>query len=437
MKTVNILGCCILRDAFRIADTTKKYTVGKFYQFVSPISICSPKTSLDLTAEDLEIFDWKNFIKRNVCSDFNKDVMKIYADNVADYMLIDLCELRFKNVSVTLKNGEKTFLTKTKYVNELLEKSKQLPKLKDVVFEDNISFDDETVIRYIKRFMDFITSIYPENKIIMVRNLPYHKIIDEEKREISEFHNISTFQTRKRFNKFYDYVEKFYPNINVIKMPENCFCYAQHLWGIDPLHFYDEFYLYLYKAIDIICQNSSEAKERIEELRLLYSEYFKLLEKKKRAEFIAYKTELPPNLLDSPEFNDTAKWKISLSTDSNFSEKKLSTPDRVPSWAILSQPLKPKDIANKEVTLSVEFQTFDDSVLNVCIRTRDENGKYQYLLSKQFINNDSVTVSSVSGLMPSVDELNDAHFMVYLNKPSQMAKVERVKLEVGKTSTLL
>lgn len=74
--TFNILGCCINRDIFRLNNLEDKYKVNKFIQFVNPYSIVDDH-SINLRQEELDIFAWTNFIKRNVCFDFNKQVQEI------------------------------------------------------------------------------------------------------------------------------------------------------------------------------------------------------------------------------------------------------------------------------------------------------------------------------------------------------------------------
>lgn len=261
MKNINILGCCILRDVFRIADKEQKYKVNKFYQSVSPLSITeSPPKSLRITPEDLSAFGWSNFVKRNVCADFNKNIVSVYSENTSDFLIIDLCELRFEIVTVTLKDGQKFYLTKTIHINELLENIDKVSILDGANIEYPTPISDDVILECLTEYMAFLKKSYSEKNIILVRNVMYYKGIDEEKKCFFEFHNRNTLNQRKRLNKFYDYIEQLCPEINVIRMPDNCLCYAQHLWGKSFLHFCDEYYIYLYKAIEVICNTPQMRK---------------------------------------------------------------------------------------------------------------------------------------------------------------------------------
>jgi len=440
MKTVDILGCCILRDIFRVADVEQGYKVNKFYQFISPVSIVeeSPKT-LRLVQDELSMFEWSNFIKRNICSDFNKNVPAVYSESPAEYLIIDLCELRFRNIAVTIDGTERFYVTKTKYTDAVLQSIDSFPQLKNAVIEDAILLDDEAVFECLNKYVSFLKSIYPEKNIIMVRNHGYWKGVDDKQKQIFEYHNGSLLMLRERLNKYYDYVERLCPNINVIRMPDNCLCYAQHLWGRDPLHFYDEYYTYLYKAVDLICNNASDATQRIEELRLMYSEYFKLLEAQKRLEFFAEQFQVSNNLVESPRFEDLSKWTVSCSKQSCFNnENTLICDDEngQTCWAILSQKISPELLANQQITISVKYQTYGNSLLNACIRTKDDAGKYSYLIFNQYASDNSTTVSFTTGVLPEISKLNDASLLIYLNRSKEKAKILEVKLEIGNKSTL-
>ena len=75
-------------------------------------------------------------------------------------------------------------------------------------------------------------------------------------------------------------------------------------------------------------------------------------------------------------------------------------------------------------------------MLNVCIRTDAGDGKYNYILFNQFVSDNSVTVSHVTGVVPDKHELKDANLLVYLNKNKAKAQILEAKLEIGNSSSL-
>ena len=170
MKKIDILGCCVLRDAFRVANSPD-YHVGKFYQFVNPVSIVSTPAKFELTSEALSRYEWTNFVKKCVCSDFNKNIPQVYAKEPADFLVIDFCEMRFPNTQITLSNGENLCITKHRYTDAILKDSDEFDFLKGAKTEQ-LKFSDSDRLAYIGKYMDLLTSIYPQSKIILVKNKP-------------------------------------------------------------------------------------------------------------------------------------------------------------------------------------------------------------------------------------------------------------------------
>lgn len=91
--TFSIVSCCICRDIFRL-NPCENFKVNKFVQFVSPLSfIDDSKSDMLFTMEDLAIFDWSNFVKRNVYLDFHgRKVLEnhIFQDKLSDFLILDL-----------------------------------------------------------------------------------------------------------------------------------------------------------------------------------------------------------------------------------------------------------------------------------------------------------------------------------------------------------
>ena len=113
----NIIGCCVCRDIFRLFPH-KDFKVDKFIQFVSPVSIIDDTKKEDIIhIDDLKIFDWSNFIKRNLCFDINRNGVERYIckEALSDYLIIDLCELRFKLGKLIFPDGTENIITKTRY----------------------------------------------------------------------------------------------------------------------------------------------------------------------------------------------------------------------------------------------------------------------------------------------------------------------------------
>ena len=95
MTTFNILGCCILRDIFRIVPN-EAYQVLRFIQSVSPVSFMEEPQNQQRIEQSSLMIDRSPFVKRMLCHDINKTVLDAIRSTPADYMIVDLSELRFQ-----------------------------------------------------------------------------------------------------------------------------------------------------------------------------------------------------------------------------------------------------------------------------------------------------------------------------------------------------
>lgn len=444
MITFNILGCCILRDIFRIADKIQKFKVTKFYQSTGPISFCEvPKNriSQEILGNN---FEWTNFVKKCVCADINKTVLADIEGTPSDYLLLDLCELRFRNCKINLQKGDSFFVTQTKYINSILENKDFCNFLGIQSFETDIELDECEIENYLHVFVRFIKEHYKQQQVILVKNLPVWRHLDDEKLCFEEYWIPGITKVREKLEKYYMYIQKLMPEIHIIDMPNPCLGNALHTWGMAPLHFVDEYYQYLYKAIEIITESHSDEKKDLRELRDFYSQYFSKLEKLKRFEYYIAKQPLPQNILQNGELTVNEKgelsgWRSSCSKGSFYSakEKIISCGNEQNNWAILSQNILIGEVRGKTITFSVEFKTEGESVLNFALCYNDEAGKQVYLFSKQVSSYGERTVYSATVEIPAdFNCVEILKFMLYTNKSFHKAAVYKVKAEEGKVSTL-
>ena len=193
MVTINILGCCICRDIFRINDHPEKYKVNKFIQSVSPVSIVEKERSREvLSMNSLDYFTQRsNFAKRNILHDFNKTVKETIATSPSDYLIVDLCELRFQMVRATLPDGYEFLLTRTVHVGEVLAARNKVPELAGVDFCDIFEMDLEEVYKYLKLYAEFLKQNYEESKIILIKNYPSAVHLDDKSNSMHTFNSCS------------------------------------------------------------------------------------------------------------------------------------------------------------------------------------------------------------------------------------------------------
>lgn len=442
-STFNLLGCCVIRDAFRIGDIHQKYKVLKFYQFTNPISFCQ-KSKIRLAQEDFTgWFDWANFIKKCVCADINKTVLDDIAATPSDFLLIDLCELRFKNCKLNLQGEDEFLVTQTKYINEIIENKDFLRSVGVKSYSTDLELSEQETIRYLDEFVRRIKQYYDEKQIVLVKNLPVWRHLNDQQHCFEEFWIPAITKMRNALEKYYEYLQKRMPDIHVISMPEYVLGDSLHLWGKDSLHFVDEYYKYLFAAIDIITGRHADEISELQELQNIYSRYFYNLDKLKRFEYYMAAQRLPDNILFNGDLNVSKEgrlneWKNSCSKDSVYiaQEKTLKCGNEVKTWAVILQKIASDRVRGKKITFTIDFETDPESMLNMAIRCKEGNEKI-YLMNKQINSYGERKTYSVTVDFPAdLDETNETEFMLYINKPLHQAKIYRVKAEEGEVSTM-
>lgn len=441
----NIIGCCVCRDIFRL-NPDKNFNVDKFVQFVSPLSIIDEtKDENILSAEELGIFDWTNFCKRNFCFDINKGQVEnfVFNNGLSDYLILDLCELRFKFAKLIFPNGKENFVTRTKYLNLFADNFSKFNNFTNCKLKD-IELSDDELFNSLEKYINLIKKYYKEEQIILIENYPTQKLLDDEKNEIFKYYPNSIIKTKNLLEKCYKYIENKIPNINVILPPENSLGYAQHLWGKDTLHFVDEYYEYLYKSVKIITAKENNKIEKLNCLKKEYYDYFTLLEKQKRMEYYLHnidKTSLLPNSKLECENNKILpNWKISLAPDASYDKEThtLSCGGNERTWAILNQELNKNEFLGKQLTFSVKYKTVNVSgtppLLNIAF-VGDKDGKREYLSTKQ-VSDNNIDIDKITFILPNDNSYTNFNLLIYLNHPNQKAIIYETKLEYGENSSL-
>ena len=451
MKTINILGCCVCRDIFRInEESAEKYSIHRFIQYINPFSIVEKENEkVILNQEELEVFqDKSNFVKRCVAFDFNKSVQDVIKTNPTDYLIIDLCEFRYLLIKVKLPTsiGYSVTVTKTKHVNDILNNLNKIPSLSGVEVGDSFDLTESEIKDCIDKYISFLTKFYKPEQIILIKNIPTHLHINDVLHRFEECNTSSTFLTLQKLNMCYEYFQGKLHDVNVIDVPEFLVGEFNHKWGFDPLHFVDDYYVYLYKAFEMIVQKEENLKEKLEDLRNYYSNYFKLLIDKKRIEYYLYNNPNSNQFLKNEKFsqlNDNSslkEWRIQCSNGSTYNSvaKMLKCSNLDNNWAILSQVIDLKKIAGKTLTLSVKYKTIDNSRLNLAFRYKSLEGKFVSFATKQIISYNKEAVAWLTFNVPTDIPKNlETDVAIYVNRPNEQGIVYEAKLELGSFSSII
>ena len=442
MITLNLIGSCITRDLFRIGDTAQRFKILKFCQFSSPASFCESE-NIRITPDELSNFcNNHNFTKRCLCHDINKSVLSAISSNPSDYLIIDLCELRFKYYRINLKNGDSFIVTATKYLKELIENDLFRKFLQIDNIETDIELSDDVIQNKLAEYARFIQEHYAPKQVILIRNLPVWRHINDSKKCFEEFWIPNIYKTRIKLNKFYDYFQTLLPEIHIVTMPEHCLGNALHLWKRDPLHFVDEYYEYLYKAVEIIVENRHNEVQALTQLKDTYSKLFYYYEQSKKYEYYISSQTLSDNILRNGSFqiinNTLNDWKTSSSKNSSFNltTKQLESGNSDHEWVILSQTLDNAIVGGKRLTCSIDFMTDEISTINLAV-TRKSGDVETYLIARQINSYGERMIFSLSLNMPNSNDTDDKFLLkIYINKPLHKATIYRAKAEIGSIGSL-
>ncbi len=275
---VSIIGSCVCRDAFSIPQTTKEYgdaeneyVVDRFIQGVNPLAAISKPIDELLSAslvEESKASSAPSFYKRCFMLDVTKTWENFLSEEKSDFLIIDLTTVRldcrkidgsyitYDDIGRTVAIGLDDKATKKATTTFINGESVALSdfgedKLKEIYFE----------------YIDRILKLYPEDKIIVVCAMHARTFVDPEANQIAST-NHSFDQRYIRDNKLMDFAyhcarEKLKKSHFVDPLPISI-GNVKHKWGRGGLHFVDDAYTYIYRAIDaIIHKEMSREEERL------------------------------------------------------------------------------------------------------------------------------------------------------------------------------
>lgn len=228
MNTISILGSCVTRDVFEI--TSHSYTINKYFARTSIISLMSKPIMVAEKAIALQ----SNFQRRCVYNDLRKTFFERISEEKSDWFIIDLIDERFNILQI----GE-SYITKS---NELVASkwAAEQPHVELKRTRDMLQLWEKSA----KSFFTKLLTIYEPSQIILHKTTWKHKYYDSEG-NVHEFLNMtnSINYQNEMLQHYYSYIEKNYPDIQVIDMTKEPYLSSeQHKWGLSPYHFENEYY---------------------------------------------------------------------------------------------------------------------------------------------------------------------------------------------------
>lgn len=122
--------------------------------------------------------------------------------------------------------------------NSLLLQIASTPKI------DILNFEEDIFYRFMDCYINEILNVYDEKHIILlnIRNVFQFITSDYVQMAIT---NLNRWEKQnERIDKGYKYILKKLPNVHVIDFPITVVGNKNHKWGLEPLHYIDEYYDY-------------------------------------------------------------------------------------------------------------------------------------------------------------------------------------------------
>lgn len=276
--SLNILGCCVLRDTFGMHSDNGGYAVNRYVQIPSPISLVtgSPLFRKDAEIEDT-VFEGKSgFVKRCQILELKKQVFDYLGGVSSDYLILDCAEAR-KNV-LYFPDTEGWFTESHKDLLARFIEQGLLPERYEVI--DVLEMERGALYAYLREFCDRLLEQYDKNRMILfeIEAVKFHS--DGKQFQVFGGKNKIAEQFNARMKLCFDYVKTYLEGCHIVEFPDNVIGDTNHKWGRALLHYVPEYYDYAQDAVDIITKHAGSLEEEKEELSLLKHDYEAVLRKK-------------------------------------------------------------------------------------------------------------------------------------------------------------
>ena len=307
-KKISVIGSCVCRDLFEKAPD--EFSFFTDIRFTSPISMLAKpvdmiKVSFDNLCKKVKTVNGKLY-KKNLINDINKTAFKSLKEKHGDYLILDFAESRTP-LAVLSWEGKKEKLVVSNSISfrehYFANLSKNVFKDANISFMNPLDFSDECWKKTIEDFAFNIKTIFKEENIILIKNMPAKYFVDVNENlhpYYSDFHFNSILLCEFLLDKLNNYFLEFCPKCKVIDMPPYAIGKQNHKWGNHPFHFVDVYYEYLLKCMQSITNKSDD-----ENLKKIYEEYE--IKFKNVFDEIALKTAREDKCKSSYELNEILK----------------------------------------------------------------------------------------------------------------------------------
>lgn len=240
-SNIGVFGSCVSRDIFmsQHSDYKKYFNISLDYQRSTIVSIMQPKFGYNL--EDITILPHNkenDFRTQCLCNDFDKSFLNDPELNKIDILIFDIL---FDVLSGVLQTNDGSFIS-----NDILDfpYTKLYNKIDTNVVDVITDFENYFKLwkSSLDEFLDYLTDSYPDMTIIYNQhNLAYNVLMkDSTVIQNNDFKRMFD-KYDKYYKRFDDYIEN--KNLIVLKYDSETLADENHIWGLQPFHYYKKYYV--------------------------------------------------------------------------------------------------------------------------------------------------------------------------------------------------
>lgn len=193
-------------------------------------------------------------------------------DKKAEYLIIDLAEERIPKMKIELSSNKRIYIPNHFFYQNLIYNLKEQYQCSEYRF---CNHPWEELKKNYETFCETINAVY-KNKIIIIEVYMCNDFLDKDYRIVEYSEENSGFSktyikaVNDYLKKIYTLLENLLPQAKIVRLPSNNFGTYYHRWGINPLHYTEETYVYLKDCVENYMKEKSIRgnQDKYEQLRL-------------------------------------------------------------------------------------------------------------------------------------------------------------------------
>ena len=280
---LGMLGSCVTRDAMQ--TVIDGYDIQNYVTFISPYTMQNGAT-IDIPERIFIDRGINNFTIRCLRLDASNKAIDYLSEFKSDWFLMDLIPLQGK-----IYEWPQYGLL----LSQPHQFSKCIPVLKEYLNGEPIikecwEVPEEVLYERVRQLCKSLLAFLNPSRIILNETYGAFDFIGKLKTLIN--FNAQIIEQFKKINTIYkkcnEICKECLPGCHIISPISNVVAFENHRWGLHPLHYCDEYYVYVAKAVAVITNSGNPESEKLElqYLNTIYTQEFITIREQAKCEAI-------------------------------------------------------------------------------------------------------------------------------------------------------